>query len=546
MSKAANSPTARLLQSSRLFSLPRPLPAPQLENVTSTGVYRSSDTATLPYPTHQAITTPQSSRHRGDWGLKRALPSKATHATSTPHIRVSAQDTAAHITDFGSAADHTQTYAKWREMGVPMLMQPGRNADRKQPPLSPFDDALDNTTETKSRESTQTNPQPQHRWKYTGPWIAGMQEGTFDLYTQQLAKRKPEWREYLKAHVTEQRLTDRRRVAQESGESLTSSDLARLRTELRPNDLELREAEKELRDSHALQGLSSEFTALVSRFLDLPNVRPESSDSHPPVHTSLLRETLKSFASGNSPDSAPPSTHPSAGLSYLRTNAVMENHPLHGPQAQRAPVLSRVVRARNAVTGTEHQAKLGVGGVVASDPLSSSTSFSGRGVPKAPGNEKEYDADTMAASIDPDLEGGNKMYVHPKFAHIDENGRVRLTVDRGRDEAIAVKRGNVDHIHESRAATSRGSVPGGSFAAPGTVGNANYGFALPQTRREQQVQARRSPGYGEAYRQQPRPASRPEVQGFDQELGQQGQGRMDDETATARIRELFESRERQS
>ncbi|KAI7149897.1 hypothetical protein KC352_g28834, partial [Hortaea werneckii] len=111
MSKASSSPTARLLQSSRLFSLPRPLPQPHIENITSTGVYRASDSATLPYPTHQAIATTASSRSRGDWGLKRALPKKATQDTSTPHIRVSAQDTPEHITDFGSAADHTQTLA---------------------------------------------------------------------------------------------------------------------------------------------------------------------------------------------------------------------------------------------------------------------------------------------------------------------------------------------------------------------------------------------------------------------------------------------------
>ena len=121
MSKSVNSPTARLLQSSRLFSLPRPLPHPGQQRTSAISVYRESDTATLPYPTRQAVTTIPSSLSRGDWGLKRGLPSKATRNTGTPHIRIQANDTRYQITDFTSAADHTQTRAKWQEMGIPVF-----------------------------------------------------------------------------------------------------------------------------------------------------------------------------------------------------------------------------------------------------------------------------------------------------------------------------------------------------------------------------------------------------------------------------------------
>ena len=144
MSKAATSPTARLLQSSRLFSLPRPLPQPAYDGLTSTGMYRTSDTATQPYPTLQAIATPASSHSRGDWGLKRPLPGKTTRGSSTPYIRISAQDTVEHITDFGSAADHTQTAAKWRELGVPVLAKQGRSG-AKAAAMSVFEEGADNT-----------------------------------------------------------------------------------------------------------------------------------------------------------------------------------------------------------------------------------------------------------------------------------------------------------------------------------------------------------------------------------------------------------------
>lgn len=539
MSKAANSPTARLLQSSRLFSIPRPLPQPQLETISSTGVYRASDTATLPYPTHQAIATPASSHHRGDWGLKRPLPKKATQDTSTPHIRVSAQDTPEHITDFGSAADHTQTQAKWQEMGIPVVLRPAKDANGKPlPPLSAFEDGLDNTTLERG------GSEQQQRWKYQGPWIAGMQEGDFDLYTQKLGRRRAEWKAYLRNHIAEQRLADRRRAAQEMGEALTQQAIASLREELRPNDAEIQEVEKDLRDSHQIEGLSSQLTSLISQFLDLPAVR-STDDFQASVKTRPLSGLMANFNFENSPESAPPSTHPSAGLSYLRTSAVMENHPVHGPQSHRSPVLSRVVRPRNSVNGTEHQAKLGVGGVITPDPITAN--FSGRTYPTAANRQNAYDADTMAASMDPDLEGGNKMYVHPKHAYIDEDGRIRLTVERGKDESIAIKRGSVEHIHEARAAASRGSPGFGSAFGSSSMGRgANYGHSLPDMRRmPQQGQAQRSPDYSGAFQQQPQPGRKPGVEGFDRELSKQGaSGRLDDESATARIRELLDSRRR--
>ncbi|RMY99873.1 hypothetical protein D0860_08184 [Hortaea werneckii] len=532
MSKASSSPTARLLQSSRLFSLPRPLPQPHIENITSTGVYRASDSATLPYPTHQAIATTASSQSRGDWGLKRALPKKATQDTSTPHIRVSAQDTPEHITDFGSAADHTQTLAKWNEMGIPILTTVTRGEnDKKEVPQSVFENHLDNTT----LHDGQSDLNAKQRWKFNGPWIAGMQEGDFDLYTHQLASRKGEWKQFLRSQVVEQRLSERRRMAQETGEILSLQDIARLRDELLPNDAELEEAEKKMRDAYPRDGLSSELTSLIAQFLDLPAVRPDTTDYQPSMKTSQFRTLMSTFNFEGSKESLPPSTHPSAGLSYLRTEAIMENHPIHGPQAHRSPILSRVVRPRNAATGTDHQAKLGVGGIVTNDPITAqlSTRPATRGLNNQSPND--FDPNAMASTLDLDLPGGNKMWVHPRHAAIDQDGRIRLTVERGRDEAIAVKRDNVQHIHDARAAATRGSLAARSSPLPGTRESPNFGIA---TRRAQQ-QVRTSP----QSRQSQQKAGG--VQGFDDvELGrQQGQeGEMEGAAAMAKIRELVDRR----
>jgi hypothetical protein len=122
LSRQSLSPTANLLRNSRLFSLPNPLPRPPVSETFGAGITKASDTATLPYPTHQAITTTKSSLARGDWGLKRPLPSRSHLVqTSDPVLRVTQLDTIEHVTDFDSAADHVRTRQKWEEMGVPML-----------------------------------------------------------------------------------------------------------------------------------------------------------------------------------------------------------------------------------------------------------------------------------------------------------------------------------------------------------------------------------------------------------------------------------------
>ena len=148
MSKAMNSPTARRLRSSRLFSLPPPLPQPAMELLTRAGQVKVSDTATQPYPTRQAITAPASSRNRGDWGLKRPLPDK-TNNTSSPHVRINAIDTLEHITDFDSAADHTLSLEKWQEMNIHMASRPDSTATHIYPTTpgpSAFSSIMDNTT----------------------------------------------------------------------------------------------------------------------------------------------------------------------------------------------------------------------------------------------------------------------------------------------------------------------------------------------------------------------------------------------------------------
>lgn len=445
MSKALNSPTSRLLQNSRLFSLPRPLPQPQLETVTSTGLYRASDTSTLPYPTHQAIATPASSHFRGDWGLKRPLPAKATRGTTNPHLRIRAHDNAAHITDFESALDHTQTEAKWREMGVPIVVK--RDRYSTQAVQSIYDEDLDNTDPDAVTSSSRSAKQ---RWKHRGPWVSGMSEGEFEIYlTSRVAERKGEFREFMIERIVKRRLEDEKRVLRERGEGgSVPSSRAKIRQDVESN---YEAEEKRLRDNHARDMLNSDLTAALCDFLDLPLARSQK-DHHPYTAT---REMGAAVAGSLTKEEAPPSTHPAAGLSYIRSNSYMENHPLYGPQASRSPVLARVLRPRNAASGHDSVAKLGVGGVVAADRHESYQPDRRRAPQEGVAKEELYkNAELMTHELDETLEGGNKIWVQPQSAHIDDAGHIKLNVTRSDKETIAVKTDDVEALEEARGTLS--------------------------------------------------------------------------------------------
>lgn len=60
--------------------------------------------------------TPESSRSRGDWGLKRPIPRKV----DSKYLRFSNIDTMEHRTTFESSHDTVMTAKKWQEMGVPL------------------------------------------------------------------------------------------------------------------------------------------------------------------------------------------------------------------------------------------------------------------------------------------------------------------------------------------------------------------------------------------------------------------------------------------
>ncbi|CAD0108441.1 unnamed protein product [Aureobasidium uvarum] len=484
MSKAINSPTGRLLRNSRLFSLPPPLPAAPIANSTAGQILRTSDTATQPYPTHQAISAPASSRSRGDWGLKRPLPDRAI-PRNTPHLRIKAIDTLEHITDFESAADHTQSLAKWQDMNIPITLPPNarthivQSSYKSRP--SAFTNDYDNTTlqphgseqttftaeralRERSRQTTQTA-----RWKTQGPHLTSLTEEEFDRYLMNLVRQhKSEFHKFLEAVKSDKKRKHQEALMRDHADPNTFELELQLRSRLEKG--ELNEWIKELRDTH--HDLSSELSTLVREFFDLPAF-PSTA-----ARQSNTNALANEIAVRTRSDAGPPSTHPSAGLGYLLTSAIVNNHPKYGPQSDREPVEARVLRTKEGNRSRDTKADVGLGGFVTSIqpgsiPGQSRFKDTGRGR-EAPG---------PLHRLDLSLTGGNKVWLQPRSAYVDEAGRIRLDVGEASTQQVDIKLGK--EIKEEQPTFT--SIPGRqNQRLDSNFRLARYGTALPDERLRQQ------------------------------------------------------------
>ncbi|RPB24606.1 hypothetical protein L211DRAFT_784889, partial [Terfezia boudieri ATCC MYA-4762] len=286
----AVSPGALLLRKSRLMAIPPPLTS------THNNIW-SPSSASSTHPTVQAITTPASSHHRGDWGLKRNLPLKV----SQKYLKYHSLDTLEHRTTFESAHGDVMVLKRWQEMDIPLT--------KSQLTLAVRASVFDEIDETK--------------WRYKGPFMQSMNPKELAVYINSKVKpRKQEFLEYVK------------RYQYISSHNSVSSIPNRLPTKEELNDIKV--------DILTLRADPLILEKLVISFLDLPTF------------------------------SAPPETHPSAGLHYIRTASHWANHPYTGPQRQSPTFPGRQLhgRASNVFAG--------VGGFVAKVVEVNVASFSGR------------------------------------------------------------------------------------------------------------------------------------------------------------------------
>lgn len=417
MSSKRMSPTATLLRNSRLFSLPPPLPRPSYDFGGHVAANRLSDTATAPYPTQQAIATTPAALGRGDWGLKRSLPLRSTTNTSTPIFRINAVDTREHITDYDSASDLTLTLKKFQELNLPITTQASRaKASGSEPRISAFDAKKDNTDLKAAGQDG--------RWKYHGPWLAGMAQADFREYLdKKIGNRKEEFLVWLRRERIDELKRKARKEAMHEG--LSEEEAV---AEVQLSDEEFQEW---IRNTRRDVQLGGDLATYIGRFFDLP------------LYTPLQAAT----------DEQPPTTHPSAGLSYLKTDAFLENHPVWGPQARRRPVEARILVGTGSSDSRNRSGKVGVAGLVATapDPRQMRSGMSGHisSIPNAnneEGNESyaaERGRERTGGTLGIDVDGGNRIWVEPQGATVDAKGRIDLRVANPEQVAVDVLTGNV-------------------------------------------------------------------------------------------------------
>ncbi|KAK7753664.1 hypothetical protein SLS62_004286 [Diatrype stigma] len=409
------SPGAALLRASRMFSMPAPIPAAPGDY--SSATKRHSPTATIPYPTHLSVTTPSSSRMNGDWGFKRPLPLRTTTKTTIGAVRIKQVDSMEHITDFQSATDHTITLEKFQELHLPITVPPFEyNSARGDWHRSVFEEDSDVTVIPKGQEREFENK----RWKFKGPWLAGMTDGAFEKYLEkQVRGKRTEFRAHLKERLASEMTMQQ---AKEASENAVEPPEPVLAAEITDKALTAY--------MRRLRGDLVELYQIVGSFLDLAPLSRDGSNSPQSPANLLLYKLYKMGRASPYSNSGPPITHPSAGLSYLRTRHFQENHPLYGPQAKHTPVEARVVMPRHLGTGQQIPV-IGVGGFIAKVDQGSTFNKVRMGVAVRDRNLVVLDLETP---------GGSKKLTELVDAHVDSNGKVIIRVDDSDDMADLVHR----------------------------------------------------------------------------------------------------------
>jgi hypothetical protein len=426
-----------------MFSMPAPIPGPP--NDYSSATKHHSDTATISYPTHLSVTTPSSSRINGDWGFKRPFPLRTTTRSTIPLIRIKQVDSPEHITDFQSSSDHSITLEKFQELNLPISVPTGNSSDLTyfdQPGKSVFEEDGDVTAIPDGKEEELENK----RWRFRGPWLAGMTDGQFDKYIEKVVRgKRTEFRAFLKQKLAAEMTADQELAAMDNQtakpDPISGSDIT---------EKQLLEYLKQLRDDRF------RLFRLVGRFLDLAPLSAELQTQH------LFSETKRKPTDRTGRDldrgspysmNGPPITHPSAGLSYLRTRNFGENHPLYGPQKQHAAVKSRILAPRNPESGLYSPA-IGVAGFVVDNKYGDTTFNQMRAAdPKV--NSELY-------RFNPQTEGGAKEYTVPKTATVTSNGRVVISIDQPNAQSKLVQQeleGEHDLFEEAIQAAHRPEIP---------------------------------------------------------------------------------------
>lgn len=305
---------------------------------------------------------------------------------------------------------------KFHELGLPLTVAGDEHSGaNRQQVKSAFEPDGDHTDV--GPRSAAGAGQRRTRWKFGGPWLAGLTQGEFLAYMGgTLRGRKQEFLDFVREKEME-----RVRAVEDIKAKSVAGHGQRLNVKEGLTDDEF---DEHLRRLRADFDVKSDLASLLSEFLDLPGV--PSADEH------VADGGKKINARG------PPATHPSAGLSYLRTDAVLTNHPILGPLARPPPQQARVLAEHRKFGGPNRQGHLGIAGFVAPDAVRIRVPVEAkRDIEPGTKNDAFITKETSAQTMGIATEGGNRVWAEPTQAQVDERGQVQLTLGSTDHEQVA-------------------------------------------------------------------------------------------------------------
>ena len=425
------SPAAQLLRHSKLFSLPAPLSKPVVDGNGATSRFES-DSATQYYPTRAALITSNRGRVRGDWGLKRNLPLRKTARRANPIIQVKAVDNIDHITDYEPGTPYAIALRKFQEINVPInhrtfsktksiSRMAGTNRsvfDVFEPTLSrnstlePSSTPLDAGLSAGLSRSSVGDAREVERWRFKGPWLAGLDEIEFHSYLdKQVKPQRIKFKAFLRSWMLRTKKDKVQSDKLAAGTIETASEVSLSEEEYEAWLVELRHEGKQL-------------YSLMWAFLDLPG-RPPSEQNDQSI--------------------GPPATHPSAGLSYLRTDNTLQNHPMLGAMLEHQPVPARILQNSAGGVGRRNDKgpAVGIAGFVSSETA-----------------RRDLFAPRFMGDSGNDMRGERKIYVVPKGATIDERGRTNIQWTEADSNNVAVWEAEYNAKEQVKAEKEQNEIDG--------------------------------------------------------------------------------------
>jgi hypothetical protein len=409
-----------------------------------------------------------SSRQRDDWGFKRPIPSKSTKTVAAINVKVI--DTPEKVTDFDDGSSHVKTLRKLQELNISLSRGnvSGYRSLQRDPKAyaSAFEPDLDNTArhgaEKDPLASSSRSDAIPNRWKFRGPDFRYMCDAEFSKWVK--TKVKPRSSEFME----KLRVRTHRQYARELAEARPQR--ARQRSTLQEHSKEQLEGEKDVLrrtfyswmaqlDDDALQSYveSLQTTSRVDSdrsfqeyaeraySWDASDVLQAKKSAEEALAGSLAEHWAKAaklfrvtshsennvefmeqfldvpyaIHSYQSYRYANQTTHPSAGLSYRRTQSVVPNHHLYGALKKPLPARARVLPIQSDKRDRGRTAAGGLAGVALH------------------GSQQDFvnDSDVVPAPVPNATHAGVKKWMVPTGARVNADGRVILVAEPASDGA---------------------------------------------------------------------------------------------------------------